>query len=1670
MENIKINYGTSYVSNPIIGSSFNIITNELVEQHILLNSSNGIFEIKNTLDIGIHNIKLNYLIDDTITEKIINITVLPNFFYNLNNLDNNSIIEPILQPINNTGIFTFDYNNTDILLNSTTGVITLNNVNVGNYLFTVTWVVNNLEVSHLINFTIKPEFYYEDSNKIINYGDKVFSKKPIIDPIIDNYMITSDYKITSEGILDLSYYDVGEYKIKVLLKINDIIVSTYYNLYVKPVINYSDTEYICYGLTNYKINGPIVSQLGGKYLLLNNNDICNIDENNGDLTIYAPSGIYELVIKYVKNNAYNKCKLNITVNPIISYSNLVINTNDILEIKPELNEELTNGHFTLVNNIEGLSIDENTGVISINQLYPNTYNISVIYIKNGCTSTTEFKLEVYPILLLNNNKLIIYPVTNNYTLLSDNKDVVILNDTINCNITMIGNYNITLTLTINSMSTSLIYKYTKYPEINYDNDVYYGVYNENFKSSKPITNYNGGLYKLVNDKFTIDEESGIIYGNNLEVGEYDLKVHLLYLTFDVVKNIKVIIKPLLEIENQYFIYSECKIKNINYLPPNGIFTIDDEDFIDLSFESLFNKLETGKYNINIGYKINNINTVVNVPIEITKKKLELDLKIEDKEFDNTDNVKIICNNYPEILVYGNYENVNVGRNKIIVENILLPDNLVNNYYTDIKYVYGNIYPKKLYPNITIDDKYFDNTNLAKVNFDIDIQSYEAIYDSKNIGSHPVTIKNIILNKENYILSKNEYKIIGNILPKLLKVYCLAKDKIYDGTNNCDIIIEKIDGIIIKDKIYINITKAEFNEINVGLHDINIIDYETVGINEKNYIIEFIIVKANIFPQKIVLNTIADNKIYDGTTNAILRFIDDYEIESYSANYIDKNIGNKKRIQVKNVILKDKNYYVDDFTLLGNVLPKMLDFLYYPNPKTYDGKTYCEGNYTIDKYEDDDVKCIFNAEFKDINSGMEIEILISNIKLIGNDSNNYKLNSVRSLNGIINKKEITCTFKNVDKMYDKTTLGFVQIDKIYGLINNEKFDDINIISLDAYYEDPVIGNNKKITIKNIELEPRLFNYFINDTYCVGNIMLRELNIVFNNPIKIYDGSTDVVLSINNIKNILVYVTNIELDDYSSKYYICKDLKIEGTIKEKFLKIDFIAEDQEYEPDLIPKLTYELEDQLLEIISYNASYYKIDVGLQKILISNIILGGKNAKNYIIAEHITYGNILPKTIDLEFKIYDKIYDGTTSANVECITDKTITFDANYEKSDVGIHKIIINNIVQPVTNYIIKNEYILNGNIKPKELEIHPEIIKIYDGTVDYKLENIPEIESCSCKFDDINVGKDIPVYIYNIILKNTNYFINNFKTTGTILAKEISCEFVASDKIYDGTNTVYFNKIYCDITILSFDAYYENINVGYRNIMVKNIELTNKNYYCNDIIIGSTIKPKLLEIEFTINPKTYDKTDIAVINSYKLLNTTDKIKLYSYTAKYQNFNVGNQLVVINNLLIDSKNYYTDNYYSYSIINPRNIIINFTNTFKQYDGNQESNINLLSFENKILDDNIELLYFTSQYDSIDVGENKNILVSNIELSGNSIGNYKYNKNLTIKGKIEPRMIDCEFKLVNGSIIGRLIGLLNNDNVWIKNYISYKKNNNYYIENVTLDGSNQNNYILPNKIYIVL
>ena len=63
----------------------------------------------------------------------------------------------------------------------------------------------------------------------------------------------------------------------------------------------------------------------------------------------------------------------------------------------------------------------------------------------------------------------------------------------------------------------------------------------------------------------------------------------------------------------------------------------------------------------------------------------------------------------------------------------------------------------------------------------------------------------------------------------------------------------------------------------------------------------------------------------------------------------------------------------------------------------------------------------------------------------------------------------------------------------------------------------------------------------------------------------------------------------------------------------------------------------------------------------------------------------------------------------------------------------------------------------------------------------------------------------------------------------------------------------------------------------------------------------------------------------------------------------------------------------------------------------------------------------------------------------------------------------VDTNIYFIIAIINNILIGIINSDDVTIDNYISYQQNGNTYIQNITLKGSDKNNYVLKNNNYLV-
>ena len=1701
-----------------------------------------------------NNITLNYGTEiynnlDELNGANYEIIIKPLIYYDLTDI-NKRVLTPILNPSTQDGNFKLDIEDPNIIINSNNGEISLNNLEIKEYSFHVIWNLNNVETLFFINFQIKPEIYYSPNEKYINLGDQETSLVPIFDSSKD-YTIICNYPISENGILNFSNFSVGYHKIPVKIKINNIINETVYNLYVRPILKYDSYTNIAFN--NFSTDVPYYLEKGGLFNILNEyftiDSKTGVISGSAPSGIYDIEVTYTKNNISTTCNVNIIINPQISYSNMIIYSDKIYQSNEPIsneiidgEFSCDLLIDTKTGIVTfdkLVPNTYTINIQYCKNKCITNTSFKVDVKPVLIISKNQDIKYLE-KLSNITFEVIPNN--VEYILETNKNIIGND---IIIDDVIN-----VGVYSETITLIINNMISSYVYSYSISPIINYN--VKELTYNDTFISEPPsVYPLKGTFY--ISDNFIIDSKTGVISSDKiLEVGIYSIDIHYKYQTFDISFNYILTVKPLLIYPDINITFSDSLSIGPTYLPLNGTFSFvgepntegenfpgtfsfvgepntegenfpgafsfvgepntEGENFhvsllqgldsvgnllqgldsagnrlqapdsrrtfdINNSGEIIVNNLNVGLYFCNVSYEVNNIKTTIKVPINIIKKELELDFTVYPKEYDGTTNANVSLS-HNNITFNANYTDANCGNKDIIIDNIVLPEELNLNYFIKTCKLSGLITPKIIEPEFIAEDKIYDNNNNVNIKVNIkNIISYTAKYINHNVGEQEIIINNIITKgSNNYKLSSDSYKIRGIIKPRIITVTFSAEDKIYDSTTDCNIQISKIEKDIQEFNLKLDYEKAIFVSSNIGYHEILVINPVIIGSN--NYELKINKIMANIYPKKIVLKIIAKDKIYDGTTNANIIFNTEFKIKSYETNYNNKNMGTKKIIYVNNIILENNNFIVDNCTLYGNILPKFIEFNFIGKDKNYDGLTKCDGDYTIDINENDIVNCSFNAEFKNINAGLNKNIIINNLKLYGKDSINYKISSINTNKPSINMVSLNLIFTAIDKMYDKTLTAYVK-------------SNINVISYNAQYEDYNVGINKNIKITDIKLDSdQSINYYVNDTFCLGNINPCELTIISNNNTKEYDGTPNINININHLKGIyhddIVYIEsydaefeddkvinvyNISLQGETSYNYICNNTKLVGSILPKKIVIIFEAEDIYYgisEP-IIKNNSYNIK-------SFDAKYLDLNVGRQSILISNIIID-----NYLVDDCTIFGNILPKMIELLFIAEDKAYDGNDTVKISIKSEFNISFDSKFENINVGYNKVLISNIKINDNNYITTDSIEIFANIYPKELFINPTITKIYDGSLmqapdsagnrsqapdltgylsqapDSWRTNLLENDYLAT-FYSPNVGKNIPVKISNIITKDKNYIIKDFETTGIIEPQIIIPEFIIKDKIYDGTTKVI--NVEFNIDVVSYSGTYDSPNIGNNKVIIENIKLKDTNYKVENIITNSNILPKMLEINFTVKSKVYDGNNNATIESYKFLNANDNIKILSYIALYDSSNT----VIISDLIIDNNNYITKTYTTIGNIKPKILEISFTNLDKYYDKTLNTNIVVDS-----VSDNMKIESFSSKYTKSNAGTNIEIIINNIVISGVNKNNY-FVKDYVLYGNILPKCIDCEFKYNNNLLSGTLNDLEIYDNVWIENYISFQKNNEKYVQNIVLNGEDKNNYVLNNNIYKII
>jgi hypothetical protein len=231
--------------------------------------------------------------------------------------------------------------------------------------------------------------------------------------------------------------------------------------------------------------------------------------------------------------------------------------------------------------------------------------------------------------------------------------------------------------------------------------------------------------------------------------------------------------------------------------------------------------------------------------------------------------------------------------------------------------------------VTASNKVYDGTATATlsggtlngiVNSDVvAIIAGKGVFDDKNIGDgKTITASGYGLSGAgagNYILENQPSGLTANITAKTLTISDVtASNKVYDGTITATLSGGTLNGVVNQDIVNISVGTGQFANKNVGYgKTATASGYSLLGVDAGNYLLSAqpTGLTANITAKPLSITGVtANNKIYDGTTTAVLSGgilngilgSDIVNITAGTGAFADKNVGIAKTVVISGYAL------------------------------------------------------------------------------------------------------------------------------------------------------------------------------------------------------------------------------------------------------------------------------------------------------------------------------------------------------------------------------------------------------------------------------------------------------------------------------------------------------------------------------------------------------------------------------------------------------------------------------------------------------------------------------------------------------------------------------------------------------------------------------------------------
>jgi trimeric autotransporter adhesin len=808
--------------------------------------------------------------------------------------------------------------------------------------------------------------------------------------------------------------------------------------------------------------------------------------------------------------------------------------------------------------------------------------------------------------------------------------------------------------------------------------------------------------------------------------------------------------------------------------------------------------EAGNYNV--------VNSLTTSTANISKKNISANIVAANKTYDGTTAASIISTNLTGVIATDslnviaaafnpNFADKNAANGKTVTANVGLAGAESGNYNltNPNTSATANIAKKTLTnAGITASNKTYDGNNTASatannltgiITNDNLTTSVAATFSDKNAANGKTVTGTTTLggtDAGNYTLNSATSTTTANIDKKAITATVNASTKEYDATTNVIGSTGTLNGVIGTDAVGFNSNNVKFVDKNAGVNKAVVSDVTlTNGADVGNYTLAAQSTGTGTITPKNVTGTVsANNKTYDGTTNATGTGVvsglitgDAVTTTLVNGQFSDKNAGIGKTV-TGTIGLSgndETNYNLTTTTATGiaNIDKKAVVASLATVSKTYDGTDTANSTAGFtDFIVNDDVNvAATNAKYSDKNAGTG-KTVTANVALSGNDANNYSITAVANGTGDITKKSISGDITASNKTYDGTTAATVTGSTTGKVLN----DSLDITTSNANFIDKNAGNGKAVTA-NVGLSGNDANNYVlsnataSTTADIGKKTITNAGITASN--KTYDGNTTATATANTFTDA-----------------IANDI-VNGTV--------------------------------------TANFSDKNAGAGKTVTGVTTLTGNDANNYVLNNNTatTTANIDKKVINnTGIVASNKTYDGSTlaSATGNTLTDKitgddlSSTVVANFSDKNAGTGKTVTG--VSTLTGNDAGN-YALNSATSTTTADIAKKVItnngivasnKTYDGNTtatatgaaltDLVANDDVNITVTNANFSDKNAGVGKTVTATTNLTGNDagNYVFNSATSTTTAnIDKKIitATGATANDKTYDATTNATAN---------------------------------------------------------------------------------------------------------------------------------------------------------------------------------------------------------------------------------------------------------------------------------------